>query len=103
MLNQICYAFQTVFNPSSTSGRILILSLFLYLFLLGIKENVAKKTAIGLGAYYVVMYIVVYMATVHGSTLLGHGSLIGKILSCVPLVVLIVYFVYRLIVRKSAS
>lgn len=102
MINIICNEIQTVFSPASTAGRLLIYSLFLYIFLLFLEDKISVIFRRILGIYYVLIYIVIYLATKNGSTMLGHGTTISKILSLIPLLALVVYFVYYKLSKKSS-
>lgn len=94
MINIICNEIQTVFSPASTAGRLLIVSLFLYLFLFFLEDKASVIFRRALGLYYILIYITIYTATKNGSTMLGHGTTISKILSLIPLLALFVYFIY---------
>lgn len=102
MINIICNEIQTVFSPASTAGRLLIFSLFLYLFLFFLEDKISVIFRRILGIYYVLIYIVIYLATKNGSTMLGHGTTISKILSSIPLLVLVIYFIYYKLPKKSS-
>lgn len=102
MINIICNEIQTVFSPASTAGRLLIYSLFLYIFLLFLEDKISVIFRRILGIYYVLIYIVIYLATKNGSTMLGHGTTISKILSLIPLLALVVYFIYYKLSKKSS-
>ena len=94
MINYICDEIQIIFSPTSTMGKVLIFSLFLYLFLFFLEDRISLILRRILGSYYVIIYIIIYIATKNGSTVLGHGTTIPKILSVIPLITLISYYIY---------
>ena len=102
MINYICNEIQLVFSPDSTAGKVLIFSLFLFLFLFFSEEKYAKIIRRILGVYYILSYVIIFIATKNGSTMLGHGTTISKILSVIPLATLVGFFTYNeIIIRLS--
>lgn len=103
MINQICYDFQSVFSYSTISGKVLIISLFLYIFLILSIDDKKKKPTRIIGVNFIIIYVIMFMCTQLGNSVFGSDGIGAKVLCFIQLLCIILVYALPLISRIRAK